>query len=81
MIDAKAGRARGSTALHLVGGLQPDSEYGALAALYFGKRGAMHLRSGAKARRSEGRASRTAGYLRAASTIFDDATKAAMGGA
>ena len=71
---------RDPTVLNLMAGLETESEYSALSALYSGKSEAMKLRAGAKARRSEGRASRTAGYLRAASTIFDDVQKAAMGG-
>ena len=71
---------RDPTVLNLMAGLETESEYSALSALYSGKSESMKLRAGAKARRSEGRASRTAGYLRAASTIFDDVQKAAMGG-
>lgn len=71
---------RDPTVLNLMAGIEAESEYSALSALYSGKSEATRLRLGARARRSEGRAARTGGYLSAAATIFDDAQKAASGG-
>ena len=71
---------RDPTVLNIMAGLEAESEYNALSALYSGKSEALRLRAGARARRAEGRASRTAGYLQAAATIFDEAQKSSGGG-
>lgn len=70
---ASGASVRDPTMLNLMANLEAESEYSALAALYSGKSEATKLRLGARARRSEGRAARTAGYLQAAATIFDEA--------
>lgn len=68
------------TVVNLMADLEAESEYNALSALYSGKSEAMNLRLGARSRRKEGKAARTAAYLGAASTIFEGAEKSGMGG-
>lgn len=78
--SASGASVRDPTMVNLVADIETESEYNALAALYSGKSQATQLRMGAKARRSEGKAARTAGYIKAATTIFEDAVKAGGGG-
>ncbi len=71
---------RDPTVINLLADVEAESEYNALSALYSGKSEATKLRMGARARRKEGKAAQLAGYINAASTIFDDMKRSGGGG-
>jgi len=62
------------TVANIISGIQGEGEYQALNQLYQGDVTAKGLQYGANVRRSEGNAAATAGYLKAASTVFSGTT-------
>ena len=75
---ASGGGAFDPNVVDILGDIEGQGEYNALSALFNGEERARGMEMQASAARYQGRQAQTAGYTKAASTLLDGASQAAM---